>query len=185
MATPLAESVVIEDVPTLQAFLSAIRTSDTLYLDLEGFNLSRHRTISTITVLAHPSNKVRLIDVVTLGSRAFSTASKDGRTLRSLLEDQSVPKYIWDVRNDADALWSHYGVGIAGVLDMQLLENASRPGDRTYVHKLDKSVQNDLRLGFMDTNRWLRMEKGGPGTHVFRNLLRAPDGHADNRVLSE
>lgn len=159
MATSVSESVVIEDIHKLQAFLSTIRTSDTLYLDFEGFNLSRHGTISVITILVHPSNEIRLIDVVMLGSQAFSTASKDGKTLRSVLKDQNVLKYIWDVRNDADALWSKYGVGIAGVIDIQLLENASRPDDRTYVHSLEKSVQNDLRLGFMNTNRWLRIKQ--------------------------
>lgn len=159
MATSISESVVIEDIHKLQGFLSTIRTSDTLYLDFEGFNLSRHGTISVITILVHPSNEIRLIDVVMLGSQAFTTASKDGKTLRSVLEDQNVSKYIWDVRNDADALWSKYGVGIAGVIDIQLLENASRLGDKTYIHSLEKSVQNDLSLGFMNTNRWLRIKQ--------------------------
>lgn len=64
-----------------------------------------------------------------------------------------------DVRNDADALWALYHVSLAGVTDIQLLENASRTGDKTYVRGLDKSVHFDLKLGFMELNRWIRTKK--------------------------
>ncbi len=53
-------------------------------------------------------------------------------------------------------IWALYHVGLAGVTNIQLLENASRAGDKTYVRGLDKSVQFDLKLGFMELNRWIR-----------------------------
>jgi exonuclease 3'-5' domain-containing protein 1 len=53
-------------------------------------------------------------------------------------------------------LWFHYGVSLGGITDLQLLENASRLDDKTFVRGLDRCVQNDLKLGFMKTNRWLR-----------------------------
>lgn len=56
-------------------------------------------------------------------------------------------------------MWALYHVGLAGVTDIQLLENASRAGDKTYIRGLDKSVQFDLRLGFMEINRWIRTKK--------------------------
>jgi len=39
------------------------------------------------------------------------------------------------------------------------LENASREDDKTYVRGLDKSVQYDLKPGFMELNRWLRIKR--------------------------
>ena len=102
---------------------------------------------------------MRLIDVLVLGKPAFTTALNNGKTLKSILEDPDIPKCAWDVRNDADALWALYHVGLAGVTDIQLFENASRAGDKTYIRGLDKSVQFDLKLGFMEIHRWIRTKK--------------------------
>lgn len=46
-------------------------------------------------------------------------------------------------------------MSLIGITDLQLLENASRSDDKTYIRSLDKSVQNDLKLGFMETKSWL------------------------------
>ncbi|CZR66873.1 uncharacterized protein PAC_16774 [Phialocephala subalpina] len=143
-------TTLISSITELSAFLSSISPSDSFYIDLEGNNLSRHGTISLITILIHPSRSVRIIDILTLGPSAFTTTP---------LEDPTIPKYLWDVRNDADALWALYNVGLAGVTDIQLLENASRIGDRKYVRGLDKCVQFDLNLGFMERERWLRTKQ--------------------------
>ncbi|KAH7381503.1 ribonuclease H-like domain-containing protein [Phaeosphaeria sp. MPI-PUGE-AT-0046c] len=153
------ESTLIATVPKLRELLAILSKSSALYLDVEGWNLSRYGTVSIITILARSSNQAQLIDVSTLGDLAFNTASEDGKTLRSILEDPSIFKYIWDVRSDANALWFHYGVGLCGITDLQLLENASRSDDKTYVRGLDKCIQYDLRLGFMKTNRWLRTKQ--------------------------
>ncbi|KAJ4353165.1 hypothetical protein N0V95_003594 [Ascochyta clinopodiicola] len=153
------EPALIENISELRKFLSVLSKSSALYLDIEGWNLSRHGTVSIITILAYPANQTQLIDVSALGGLAFSTASEDGKTLRSVLEDHSICKYIWDVRNDANALWFHYGVSLGGITDVQLLENASRSDDKTYVRGLDKCVQFDLKLGFMKKNRWLRTKQ--------------------------
>jgi exonuclease 3'-5' domain-containing protein 1 len=94
-----------------------------------------------------------------LGKLAFITASKDGKTLKSIFENPNISKYLWDVWNDTDALWALYYVGLAGVTDIQLLENTSRTGNKTYVCRLDKSIQFDLKLGFIEINRWIRTKK--------------------------
>ncbi|KAM0261939.1 hypothetical protein ACHAQJ_001942 [Trichoderma viride] len=143
----------------LQTFLSSISPSNTLYVDCEGNNLSRHGTISLITILVQPQGLIRLIDILTLGKASFTTASRDGKTLKSIFETPSITKCFWDVRNDADALWALYRVNLFGVVDIQLLENASRAGDRKFVHGLDKSVQRDLSLGFMELHHWIRIKK--------------------------
>jgi exonuclease 3'-5' domain-containing protein 1 len=154
--TTCLESALIGSISELRKFLPVLSKSTALYLDIEGWNLCRHGTISVITILSHPSSQAQLIDVSALGDLAFSTTSEDGKSLRSILEDHSICKYIWDVRNDADALWFHYRVSLGGITDLQLLENASRSDDKTYVRGLDKCVQYDLKLGFMKTSRWLR-----------------------------
>jgi len=143
----------------LEAFRSSIPPSNTIYLDLEGNCLSRHWTISLVTILIRPQRVVRLIDVLALRKQAFTTALNNGKTLRSILKDADIPKSTWDVRNEADALWALYQVGLAGVTDIQLLENASRAGDKTYVHGLGKSTQFNLKLGFMEIHRWIRIKK--------------------------
>lgn len=153
-------------------FLCSIPHGSTLYIDLEGENLCRHGTISLVIVLVHPHNITRIIDISTLGVSAFNTSSGDGRTLKFILEDPNMPKCVWDVRNDADALCAHYRVGLAGVIDIQLLENASRPTHRnkTRLSGLDNAIRYDLNMGFADRQRWLQTKqevRGLMSTGIF------------------
>jgi len=74
----------------LRAFLSSIPPSYALYLDLEGNNLSRNRTISLIKIHLHPQGLTRIVDILALGKLAFTTISEAGRNLKSILEDQMI-----------------------------------------------------------------------------------------------
>jgi exonuclease 3'-5' domain-containing protein 1 len=56
-----------------------------LYIDLEGVNLSRQGTISILQIHIAPQNKFYLIDIHKLGSQAFDTSDKQNYTLRSVL----------------------------------------------------------------------------------------------------
>jgi exonuclease 3'-5' domain-containing protein 1 len=159
MATTASSHSLISTASEPEAFLSSIPPSSTLYVDLEGNSLSRHGTIFLITILVYPQRIIRLIDVLVLGKLAFTTASSNGKTLKSIFEDLDVLKCVWDVRNDADVLWALYHVKLAGVTDIQLLENASRASDKQYVRGLDKSVQFDLKLEFKETNCWIQTKK--------------------------
>ncbi|GKU08811.1 unnamed protein product [Fusarium langsethiae] len=159
MATPSPSPTLISTLPDLLVFISSIPPSGTLYLDLEGKSLSRNGTLSLITVLIHPTRVTSLIDVQTLGNSAFSTSSTNGKTLKAVLEDSHTPKCLWDVRNDADALWAHYQVCLRGVTDIQLLENASRPGGKTFVRGLDTCVEKDLGLNVMEVHRWIKTKR--------------------------
>lgn len=145
-APPPPSSNVISTIPSLQTFLSSLRKGhQTLCLDLEGQNLGRNGTLTLISIHLLPDQETHIIDVQTLGTAAFTTT--DGTTtLKSILEDERYPKYIWDVRNDADALKSHHDVGLAGVTDIQLLENATRRTDKTYLRGLAICVEKDLDL---------------------------------------
>ncbi|EFJ47826.1 hypothetical protein VOLCADRAFT_91413 [Volvox carteri f. nagariensis] len=72
-----------------------------------------------------------LVDVAALGGRAFQHRSGlDGVTsLKRLLEDPVVIKYLYDVRRDAEALSSEYGVRLRGVVDLQLADVAVRQAE--------------------------------------------------------
>ncbi|KAF5655415.1 3' 5' exonuclease [Fusarium sp. NRRL 25303] len=159
MASSAQATNVISLLTDLNDFIDSIPSDATPYLDLEGKNLSRNGTITIITILVYPTKVMKLIDVQTLGSAAFATASIHGKTLKTVLEDPLISKCLWDVCNDADALWAHYKVRLAVVTDIQLLENASRVGDKTYVRGLDTCFEKDLSLGFMELHGWVRTKR--------------------------
>ncbi|KAL2060851.1 hypothetical protein VTL71DRAFT_8903 [Oculimacula yallundae] len=50
----------------------------------------------------------------------------DVHTLKEILECPDITKIFFDVRNDADALFAHFGIHLRGTLDLQLLENYQR-----------------------------------------------------------
>lgn len=143
----------------LQAFLSSIPDSSTLYLHCEGKNLSRGGTLTIVTIRVDPIRVIALIDVQTLGESAFTTANDKGTTLKTILQDPRISKCLWDVRNDVDALWVLFRVPLSGLMDVQLLENASRTGDQTYLREQDMCIRHDLRLGAIDLYQWTKTKK--------------------------
>jgi exonuclease 3'-5' domain-containing protein 1 len=124
--------------------------SPVMYVDLEGINLSRHGTISIMTILATsdllPTDYVFLINVHTLGAQAFTTPGTNGQTLQSILQDATKTKVFFDVRNDSDALYAHYRITLAGIEDVQLMESATRPTtqSRRFVAGLAKCIEQNL-----------------------------------------
>lgn len=145
---------IISSPSELREFLSSIPPHATLYLDLDSAPSPTHdpptpdplTTVSLITILVHQLQQIVILDVLALGYTAFTTLSDAGETLQSLLEDPSYTKYFWDVRGAADALWAHYEVGLDGVVDIQLLENASRRTgrDKEFLAGRDVAIRNDL-----------------------------------------
>ncbi|KAK0732638.1 hypothetical protein B0T21DRAFT_384863 [Apiosordaria backusii] len=179
-STPVPKVSLIASIPALGNFLATIGPPSSLYLDLEGTNLGRHGTLDLITVLVPPDQQVRIIDVKNLGTQAFTTPSKENGsiTLKSILENPSIRKYLWDVRNDADALkWLHK-IAISGVIDLQLLENLTRSGDSFCVTGLEKAIENDLQLSHQEKTDWAktkgdvrkRMSSGASGIFSARPL---------------
>ncbi|KAK6526496.1 hypothetical protein TWF694_005079 [Orbilia ellipsospora] len=115
-----------------------------LYIDLEGINLSRYGTISILTIYAAPQRTTYLIDVHTLQHSAFTTPGRTNpnTTLKSLLEDPLVPVVLFDVRNDNDALVNLYQVKMAGAIDIQLMELACRAGKKRFLNGLAKVLSS-------------------------------------------
>lgn len=158
-------------------------STPSLYIDLEGVNLCRHGTISLLTVYVLPLGHVYLIDVHTLASLAFTTPCPcTGATLGSLLASPTVPKAFFDVRNDSDALFAHYGVRLAAVEDVQLMENAGRTG-RHRLSGLERCVESHLGPG---TGTGLLSEKEHRAWCAVKDegkKLFAPELGADTRFL--
>ena len=126
----------MEQVGDLIEWLILRHTPPTMYIDLEGVNLCREGSISILTLLIDtgtPTVSVYLIDVHTLGAQAFNTAGVEGKTLRDILQDEKIPKVFFDVRNDSDALFAHFGVALQGIEDVQLMESATRTVSYTHL----------------------------------------------------
>lgn len=123
-----------------------------LYFDVEGINLSRHGSVSIIELYHQPPSlpenaHTYLIDVHTLGFLAFSTPSAEGLSLKSILESPMTPKVFFDVRTDSDAMYGHFGIRLAGIIDLQLMEVASRSRSKTHLKGLGNCILHDLGLG--------------------------------------
>ncbi|KAK0506923.1 hypothetical protein JMJ35_010623 [Cladonia borealis] len=143
--------------------------SPTMYIDLEGVNLCREGSVSIFTLLIDtgiPTQRVCFIDVHVLGAQAFNTTGdKHKTTLKDILQDNMIPKVFFDVRNDSDALFSHFGVQLQGVEDVQLMESATRrtTTSRRLLSGLAKCVEKNAPVSFggSGSGSWkLAKEKG-------------------------
>jgi exonuclease 3'-5' domain-containing protein 1 len=126
---------VVNCEPSLLSLLNNIsdlpREPPSLYLNLEGVRLGRRGSLS-IRSMSVPRRK-HTIDVQVLGSAAFSTTNSHGVSLKTILKSPHTPKVVFDIRNDSDALYSHYQISVDGVKDLQLMELASRTGSKDRV----------------------------------------------------
>ncbi|PWY70841.1 exonuclease [Aspergillus sclerotioniger CBS 115572] len=145
---------------SLLSFLSNIQDNPTptcpqIYIALEGNNPCGYGTISLFTLLFTPSNTVYLIDVHRLGLSAFTTTFEDKPTsLKTILESPSIHKVIFDASNPSDALFSLFNITLAGISDLQLMENASRTGSKRAVLRLSKCIDHDSPLSYAEKLEW-------------------------------
>jgi exonuclease 3'-5' domain-containing protein 1 len=78
-----------------------------------------------------------------------------------ILESSHIPKVLFDVRNDSDALFSHFNVKLAGVIDLQLLELATSLFPRRYVSSLIKGIERDALLTTHASQLWKASKEKG------------------------
>ena len=132
-----------------------------LYIDLEGVRLSRHGTISILQIFVSLTNCTYLIDVHTLREKAFLTLGTNGQTLKTILESNSIPKVPFDVRRDSDALYAHFGISLACIQDIQLMELATRTFSKRCVNGLSRCIESDAAMTPSEKQIWkLTKEKG-------------------------
>ena len=132
-----------------------------IYLDIEGIKLSRHGSISIIQLFCLPKNRIFLIDVFVLQEAAFNTTNLSGTSLRSILESPTTPKVFFDVRNDADALYSHFNISLQNVHDIQLLEVATRSRSKDRVTGLGNCIKYEVRLSAEAERKWKATKERG------------------------
>lgn len=137
----------------------------TMYIDLEGENLCHEGSLSILTLLIDtgiPTIRFCLIDVYSLGSQAFNTIGIKRKTLKDILQDGKIPKVFFDVRNDLDALFAHFGVALHGMEDVQLMKSASRTttSSRKYLDSLAKCIEQGVLYG-SDLTSWKMTKENG------------------------
>lgn len=156
---------VVDSITLLEICLHDLASESvtSLSIDLEGVDLCRYGRLSLIQILANKADTIWLIDVTTLGATAFVHLDAEGRSLQAILESKATQKVtqmfcctwsmysvlipdqlFFDVRCDADALWNLYGVTLANVYDLQLLEVAMKRsmGDASsYVTGLGRVIE--------------------------------------------
>ncbi len=115
-----------------------------MFVDLEGVNLGRSGTIAIMQLLMPPSPVVYLVDVHQLEAKAFALTTADGTSLRTVLESPNIFKVFFDIRNDSDALHAHFDINVAGIIDLQVIEYATRNPRGKYVNGLAKCIEKDL-----------------------------------------
>ncbi|KAH7413329.1 ribonuclease H-like domain-containing protein [Cadophora sp. MPI-SDFR-AT-0126] len=192
MSSSASNVLFVDSLSSLQTFLLTLTTFDltnkgssipSLFIDLEGAKLSRYGTISLLTLFLFPNNTTYLIDITTLGALAFTTPSSihPDTTFKSILQDASIPKVFFDVRNDSDALFHHFQISLAGIIDLQLLELGSRVGgldQKRTVCGLARCIKTDAQLTPAEKKIWeTTKEKGG--------LLFAPEKGGRYEVFDE
>jgi exonuclease 3'-5' domain-containing protein 1 len=102
-----------------------------------------------------------LVDIHTLGDKAFSTIGAGGQTLKGILESDSIPKVFLDVRNDSDALFSHFQIRLTGIHDLQLMELTTRNFSKRCVNGLAKCIERDIPLSVSERDAWKKTKEKG------------------------
>ena len=97
--------------------------------------------------------------------KRFNTAGVKQKTLKDILQDDKIPKVFFDVRNDSDALFAHFGVALQGVEDVQLMESATRrtTGSRKFLSGLAKCVEKNVLISLhgIDLVSWKAAKEKG------------------------
>lgn len=158
--------VEVDNVAGLAQLVDALDELPTMgqpsvYIDLEGVNLSRHGTVSIMQIYCLPTECTYLLDVYTLDGRCFSTPGTKGRTLKHILESKEIIKVFFDVRNDSDALYSKYQINLAGIYDLQLMELATRTFPKRCVNGLSKCIERDAPLSHHERLTWVQTKDSG------------------------
>jgi exonuclease 3'-5' domain-containing protein 1 len=113
------------------------------YFDLEGTRLGRLSSLSLLILYMAPQWTTYIIDVHSLDRDTFTTKNNNSNSLRAVLQSPILPKVFFDIRNDSNTLYSHYKISVNTIIDVQLLELATRNHSMNFVAGLAKCTQRD------------------------------------------
>jgi exonuclease 3'-5' domain-containing protein 1 len=123
-----------------------------LFIDLK---MAEHApslsSISTLALYLAPLDTSYIIDMRRLHDEILTDYAMHPRSLKDVLESETIWKGLFDCRNAAIPLYDEFGIAMKGVIDIQLLEWVSRPARRSqdtmdFVLELDSCVEEHSAL---------------------------------------
>lgn len=150
----------VDDHDSLRRLLDSMSSLPTampcIYLDVEGRQLGSFGVACLLTLHIRPQATTYVIDIVALGDAAFMTPGCESSwTMQSVLESTAVPKVVFDIRSQSNALFTLFGVRLGNIHEIQLMEVACRPTSRVYVSGLVKCVWTCPGLDDADKQHWV------------------------------
>ncbi|OTA52918.1 hypothetical protein K449DRAFT_470249 [Hypoxylon sp. EC38] len=125
-----------------------------LFLDIERINKANITFLCLFIPLKQVIYRIK-ID----GDRSMdlTTTNASGESLKSILESESIPKVVFDVRTLSNTVFRLHNVSLAGIRDLQLMELASRDDEQSkkYVAGFAKCVEKDIPKSNEAKKRWL------------------------------
>ncbi|XP_022084493.1 piRNA biogenesis protein EXD1-like [Acanthaster planci] len=126
----------IDKESQIKPALDDIGRSPIIGVDCEGEALSRRGKLSVISIAT--ADQIYLFDIVVLGKGIFDEG------LRGILEDTARQKLMFDCRQDSDCLMHQYGVKLANVLDLQLLQMLDQEFEQSTILEEHPRVESFL-----------------------------------------
>ncbi len=110
----------------------------------------------TLTILQMRIRSLKhtyVFDVLALGGKKmFETEGAEGQLLKKTLQSKEHIQLWWDIRQDSEALFHHYGILIGTRIDVQLMELTVRNHwQRNWLKSLASAVWNH-GYNWMDWN---------------------------------
>ena len=134
---------------TPSGHLKADTSTPELYVDTEGISLSRHGELSILIVHIETAtfSHTYLLHVHVLGRPTFYMKSSCGKhSLKTIFEDNRIPKVLFDCRMDSDAMFGQFGVLLGGAIDLQLMYLATRGGGPRGLPGLEACLLTHLNI---------------------------------------
>ncbi|KFY22597.1 hypothetical protein V493_06489 [Pseudogymnoascus sp. VKM F-4281 (FW-2241)] len=160
-------------IPLLDSITSLAVEPPSLYINLEGIAVGRNGSISILSLHIAPTRETYLIDIHSLQKTAFSTTTASGNSLKNILESPTIPKVIFDIRNDSDALFNLFQISVDGIKDLYLMERAARNGswetpsltecvEKDRSRQISNKERTEWQKAKEDGRRVIASEKSGP-----------------------
>lgn len=152
-------------IPLLDSITSLAVEPPSLYINLEGIAVGRNGSISILSLYIAPTKETYLIDIHSLQETAFSTTTASGNSLKNILESPTIPKVVFDIRNDSDALFNRFQISVDGIKVLHLMEIAARNGswglDST--PSLTECIEKDRsrQISIKERTEWRKAKEDG------------------------
>ncbi|EPE27505.1 Ribonuclease H-like protein [Glarea lozoyensis ATCC 20868] len=172
----------MEDFRKFLPYLSEIRASDNpeLALDCESSGcLNRNGNITHLTMTVKSMDHTWVLCKNGIPDNYFDIANDEGVTLRSILENQDIIQLWFDVRGDSDAIHGLYNIRLGNVIDIQLMELATRYADNHQkIVGLGKAVGQSGHnfMSQLALNKWLWAKREG-GSHLGSSNYQTLNQH--------